>query len=282
MQESSFQPARRGSRVLLTAVVALLLMLNAEAALAQFQVNWTKQNLLGPPARIEDTLVYDSNALRLVMFGGYDLDWNRLNDIWEYDGATTAWTEVTPLTGPQPPPRSGQAMAFDPVRNVVVLFGGLNSDASDFLGDTWEWSTVSKTWTNVTPVTTPTKRQGARLVYDPVNSRTLLIGGVDDHGYDDETWAWKSGTWTLLSGLTPSGPKGTPFLGRTFPGAAYDSVRHRITVFGGIGRPRTATQPAPPWTSTTPGRALTVSRGRMSRRPGVRVPGAGRSSPTTA
>jgi hypothetical protein len=126
MQQSSFQPTGRRSGVALTAVMALLLLLNAHAALAQFQISWTKQNLLGPPARIEDTLVYDSNAQDLVMFGGYDVDWNRLNDIWEYNGATTVWTERTPLTGAQPPPRQGQAMAFDPVRNVVVLFGGVD------------------------------------------------------------------------------------------------------------------------------------------------------------
>ena len=127
MQDSSVQPARRRSRVLLTAVVALLLLLNAQAALAQFQVTWTKQSLLGPPARIENGLVYDSVHQRLVMFGGYDLDGNRLNDIWEYDGAAKVWSEVTPLTGAQPAPRSGEAMAFDPVRNVVVLFGGANN-----------------------------------------------------------------------------------------------------------------------------------------------------------
>jgi hypothetical protein len=233
MQKGPSQPVARRSRAVLTGVVALLLMLlNAQAALAQFQINWTKQNLLGPPARIEDTLVYDSNAQRLVMFGGYDLNWNRLNDIWEYDGAARAWTEVTPLTGAQPPPRSGQAMAFDSARNVVVLFGGLNFAATDFLADTWEWSTISKTWTNVTPASSPTKRQGARLVYDGATGQTLLIGGVDNQKYFDETWAWRSGAWTRLSG----GSVGRPLLGRTFPGAAYDSVRNRITVFGGIGR----------------------------------------------
>jgi hypothetical protein len=74
-------------------------------------------------------------------------------------------------------------------------------------------------------------------VYDVATSQTLLMGGVDDRGYFDQTWAWSAGTWTMLSGFPASGPKvGTPFLGRTFPGAAYDSVRNVITVFGGIGR----------------------------------------------
>jgi hypothetical protein len=233
MQKSFFQPAGRYSRAVLTAVMATLLLLNAHAAHAQYQVNWTKQNLMGPAARIEDGWVYDSFHQRLVMFGGYDLDGNRLNDVWEYDGAAQVWTEVTPLTGAQPAPRSGVAMAFDPVRNVVVIFGGANNAIPPvYVADTWEWSTVSKTWTNVTPATSPSVRAGARMVYDVATRQTLMMGGVDNHGYLDETWAWQAGTWTLLSGLT----KGTPFLGRLFPGAAYDSDTGAIIVFGGTGR----------------------------------------------
>ena len=231
--QSSFQPAGRRCHVVLTAVVTIVLLLNAHAAVAQFQVNWTKQNLLGPAARIEDGLVYDSAHQRLVMFGGYDLDGNRLNDVWEDDGAANVWTDVTPLGGAQPAPRLGEAMAFDPVRNVVVLFGGANNAIPPaYVADTWEWSTVSKTWTYFTPPTSPSVRAGARMVDDAATGQTLLMGGVDNHGYQAETWAWQAGAWTLLSGLT----KGTPFLGRMFPGAAYDSDTGAIIVFGGVGR----------------------------------------------
>jgi hypothetical protein len=272
IQKISFQTSGRRPRGVpaTVIVVALLLLLHAPAALAQFQVNWTKQTLLGPPARIQDTLVYDSNAQDLVMFGGYDVDWNVMNDIWEYNGATKVWTERTPLTGAQPAPRAGQAMAFDPVGNRVILFGGVNTQAigcpaspTPCLGDTWEWSTVNKTWTNVTPAgcppsstppvtfspTCPSAREGARMVYDAANARMILFGGTDgDHFFPDPeqpmvydptgTWAWSltARTWTQLQ-TTTSSPTGRVFSGRAFPGSGYDSTTNRVTVFGGIGFP---------------------------------------------
>jgi hypothetical protein len=260
-KSSPLEQAGRRPRVVLIAAAALLL-LNAHGALAQFQINWTRQNLGGPPARIEDTLVYDSNAKNLVMFGGYDVDWNGLNDIWEYDGLAKTWTDRTPQTGAQPPPRSGQAMAFDPVGNRVILFGGiLNVQTGGYLGDTWEWSTVSKTWTNVTPAgcppptppttfstTCPTARRGARLVYDALHLRMILVGGTDGNHYfpytadpsrydATGTWAWSltTRTWTQLSPGTS--PAGHTFLGRTFAAAGYNSLTNRVTVFGGNGFP---------------------------------------------
>ena len=129
-------------------------------------------------------------------------------------------------------------MAFDPVRRVVIVFGGLLDDLS-YLNDTWEWNTVTKTWTNVTPGASPLARQGARLVHDATNGRLVLFGGVDANTFYADTWVWNlsARTWTPLA-TTASSAAGRPFVGRTFPGATFNpTAGHGVTVFGGIGYP---------------------------------------------
>src|SRR5688572_29019300 len=77
-----------------------------------------------PAYRIENAMVYDSIGRRHVMFGGYDSrvepgTSTRFNDIWEYDGATRTWYNVTPASGAKPVGRSGHTLGFDPARRVV-------------------------------------------------------------------------------------------------------------------------------------------------------------------
>ncbi|HEX5216125.1 MAG TPA: kelch repeat-containing protein [Vicinamibacterales bacterium] len=220
----------------LLAALALAALVPTAAAAQSAVIDWSRQPQSGPTPRIEDTWVYDSVSARFVLFGGYDLNWNRLNDIWEYNPASKAWTDVTPAAGAVPQRRSGHAMAFDPVRRIVIVFGGLLDDQS-YLNDTWEWNTVAKTWTNVTPGTSPAPRQGARLVYDSVNGRLVLVGGVDANNFSPETWIWNlsARTWTKLT-TTASSPTGRPFVGRTFAGATFNpTAGHGVTIFGGIG-----------------------------------------------
>jgi hypothetical protein len=226
--------------------VAFVLTMHSDAALAASTVTWARQIPGGPVPRIEDALVYDSVSNRVVMFGGYDLNWNRLNDIWEYNGATKTWVDVTPQSGPLPTRRSGHTMAFDPIRRVIILFGGLD-DSHNYLGDTWEWNTVNKTWTNVTPAgVSPSVRQGARLVKDALNDRMVLVGGTNGNHFfplppafgpsNDVTGTWafnlNAHTW---SQLTPASSPAGQFAGRTFAAVGYNSDTNRVTLFGGIG-----------------------------------------------
>lgn len=64
------------------------------------------------------------------------------NDTWEWDGST--WVDVTAANGAHAlPARAGHAMAYDPVRQQLVVFGG--EDASGNLrGGTYTSDTV--TW----------------------------------------------------------------------------------------------------------------------------------------
>ena len=54
--------------------------------------------------------------------------------LWRWDGA--AWSEVE-APGPAPTARSFFAAAHDPVRDVVVVYGG--EDADGVSDETWEW-----------------------------------------------------------------------------------------------------------------------------------------------
>ena len=215
----------------------VLILASSLPVSAQSWVDWTKQNPLGPVARIEDSLVYDSAAGRFIMFGGYDLNWNRMHDIWEYDSAAKTWTDVTPVSGNLPTPRWGQTMAFDPIRRKVILFGG-QDDNGTYLSDTWEWDTIAKTWTNVTPGNSPVPRRGANITYDPANDRMLLVNGVDANKFYNETWSWSltGRTWTKLT-TTSSSSAGRTFIGRAYAGVTYNTSTNRLTMFGGVGFP---------------------------------------------
>jgi hypothetical protein len=179
------------------------------------------------------------------MFGGYDSHAvhgtaTRFSDIWEYDGATRTWYNVTPISDVMPAARSGHTMAFDPTRRVVVLFGGWNQ-TQGYLGDTWEWNCAARSWTRISPSTSPTARQGGRMMYDPAGGRMILFGGVDANTFYNETWQYTGSSWGRLS-TTASSSTGRAFNGRTFHGLAYNSSRGRLVIFGGIGYPNGTTQ----------------------------------------
>jgi hypothetical protein len=189
----------------------------------------------------------------MVMFGGHDVNFNKLNDLWEFDTAARTWTNRTPSPLPSswPSRRAGHAMACDPVGQRIILFAGWdeNGDFSNgrFLNDTWEWSMPSRTWTNRTPSgAKPVPRRGARMVYDAANARIVMFGGSDATAYfpnpfaggtqEDETWIWNldTNTWTALS-TTAASASGRGFPGRTYHGMVYNTATGRIWIYGGIG-----------------------------------------------
>jgi len=198
-----------------------------------------------PAYRIENAMVYDTVGRRHVMFGGFDSHVasgtaTRFNDIWEYVGATRTWYNVTPTSGSMPAPRSGHALAFDATRRVVVLFGGWNQ-SQGYLNDTWEWNCTARTWTRISPSTSPSARQGGRLTYDVGIGRVILVGGVDANRFYNETWRYDRSTWTRVT-TSVNSPAGRTFNGRTFHGLIYHATRGTLIIFGGIGYPNGATQ----------------------------------------
>jgi hypothetical protein len=74
---------------------------------------WAKRAPTGsqPEARTGATMVYDPQGQKLVMFGGRSASGADLDDTWEWDPATGAWTALT-TTGAHPSGRCQHGMVY--------------------------------------------------------------------------------------------------------------------------------------------------------------------------
>ena len=135
--------------------------------------------------------------------------------------ATPSWIEIDEES-PGPGARRGHAMAFDPVRGVLVVFGG--HDGTRVLGDLWEWDGVR--WRERTPSGPgPRAREHAAMIYDAAREQILLFGG-DGPPLLRDLWRWDGSEWTeLTDASTPSG--------RSRAAIGYHPPRGEVLLFGG-------------------------------------------------
>jgi hypothetical protein len=198
---------------------------------------WTDVTPSGasPPPRQGGTMVYDVSRSRAVLFGGGERDGaNPRQDTWEWDGVARTWTERT-VSGAKPAARMGHAFAYDPIRKVAVLFGGSLGSAYTF--DTWEWDGATGKWREGFSATeAPGPRVGATMVYAEAAARMVLVGGYGDKGTTlDEVWKRNGdSTWMSLGSAAP-------MPSRYDHAMAFDSVRGKVMVFGGVAVPTVGT-----------------------------------------
>ena len=196
--------------------------------------DWTQVEDSGPAKRFEHSMAYDASRQCAVLFGGQIGTGPYLNDTWEWDGAE--WVQQAD-TGPSV--RSLAAMSYDSIRKRTVLFGGLAGTAGAplVLGDTWEWD--GTTWTEESNFG-PDPCLAATMVFN--GARSALYGGIQFRAGKSppevfsRSWEWDGKHWTARQDMGP-GP-------RAFHGAAYDSARSRIVLFGGASAPISPTPPA--------------------------------------
>lgn len=104
-------------------------------------VDWRQLSpAISPPARTEPTMCYDAARDRIVLYGGLLACCPTVfRDTWEWDGA--AWLQRLP-TG-MPRSQWSTATTYDPVRNRIVLFGGVNGLNFPNENATWVLEPVS-------------------------------------------------------------------------------------------------------------------------------------------
>jgi hypothetical protein len=123
------------------------------------------------------------------------------------------WEDV--LRGPlavEPPPRAGGAMAYDPGRRVIVLFGGqdglVRTDLASFgrdpepgsLDDTWLYDVAARQWREVASPRRPPSQRIAMLAHHGPSGEMLLLtrGRLESGGPAAMLWSLDEGNeWRL-------------------------------------------------------------------------------------
>jgi hypothetical protein len=213
---------------------------------------WTQLSpATSPSARGSAGMAYDASTGTVVLFGGEDSATNGsvFGDTWTWDGTT--WTQQFPPFSPAARMSRG-TMAYDPVTETVLLFGGTGADNGDYGGvtynDTWEWNGRTETWTEVLPSSSPSPRQ-APIAYDSLTKTVVLFGGDNGGGdccriYYSDTWNWDGSTWVQQApAVSPSARTAAPM--------AYDSSLGEVVVFGGTSGPPNALNDTWGWNGKT-------------------------------
>ncbi len=166
-------------------------LLNANSASS----TWTTIKPIGGPpgVRATATVVYDQNHNHMVVFGGTDLinstNLNDYNDVWTLsnadgsEGVSSSWTKLIP-EGHPPVARRIHSAVYDPGRDAMYVFGGLQDQSNSALGDLWRLSNANglrrsePKWEQIGQRGTPPGGSyGHSMVFDPVSERIILVGG---------------------------------------------------------------------------------------------------------
>jgi hypothetical protein len=156
---------------------------------------------------LEQTMTYDPNVRRLVLYGGGESSYQSGEQAWLFNIDTEIWELAS--TPSAPPARMSQSMVFDPVRRVSWVFGG--GPYPDAGNELWSFDASARTWQRITAsgAVPPVRRFGA-MAYDSRHDIVLLWGGIisSSSGYND-TWVFTPTTRTWQQ-ITASGSPAAP------------------------------------------------------------------------
>lgn len=172
-------------------------------------MSWVDLAPVGVPPfeRNNHAAAYDPARDRMIVFGGAAS--TVLQDVWSLQMLGLVWSKVVP-TGTPPPARGGHLMIHDPVRDRMLVFGGIQDD-NGLLNDVWALNLAGPSWSKINPQggQDPPAREWTAGVYDPVGDRIVLFGGLGAGPLGD-VWALSLSGTPSWSHLNPSGGPPSP------------------------------------------------------------------------
>lgn len=147
-----------------------------------------------PAAREDHTWTITPDGATAYLFGGRDGS-AVLDDLWAYDLATDAWSQISDA-GSGPRPRFGHNAAWAPGIGLVIFAG---QAGSDFFNDLWAYDPSSNAWRQL-PATgaIPVSRYGSCAAIGP-DARLWISHGFTSEGQrfaDTRAFDFETGAWT--------------------------------------------------------------------------------------
>jgi hypothetical protein len=145
------------------------------------------------------------------------------------------WTDLRPA--PSPPPVMAGSLAYDPLHDEIVLFGGGHVAEQGRDGrivgytGTWLYRFQENRWLPLALETQPPPRMNTRLVCDTKNQQLVLFGGDAQSHYLADTWIFDLKTRTWHQSKAVSGPEA-----RAGHFAVYDPETGWVIIGGGYNQ----------------------------------------------
>jgi hypothetical protein len=161
-----------------------------------------------PSERSDHAATYDPVRDRMLVFGGAMANGTLTQEVWSLQMTGLVWTKLAP-SGQQPPARDGHLMLYDPVRDRMIVMGGMDA-ANQFHDDIYALNLAGPSWSKINPAgPTPPARAWTAGVYDPAGDRIVIFGGFADLPLGD-VWALSLAGTPTWSQLTPTGGPPAP------------------------------------------------------------------------
>jgi hypothetical protein len=151
-----------------------------------------------------------------------------------YDVARRRWSDLKPRTSP--PAVLGGSLAYDPVNDEILLFGGghvaergASGKVRGYTG-TWMYSVRENDWRPLVTTVEPPPRMNTRIVTDTRNGVLVLFGGDSQKAYLADTWLFDLRTRAWRKSNAPGPPA------RAGHFTVYDPETGLVIAGGGYNR----------------------------------------------
>ncbi|HEY8170904.1 MAG TPA: kelch repeat-containing protein [Candidatus Limnocylindria bacterium] len=160
---------------------------------------WSRLEAAGPAEREDHSWTVDPDGTFAYLFGGRD-GGTALADLWAYDLASDAWTELAPPSGPSS--RFGHEAAWIDGVGLVIFAG---QSGATFFNDLWAYDADANTWAQLpSDGAQPVARYGSCSAVGQ-DGRLWISHGFTSDGTrfaDTRAYDFTAGSWT---DETPSG-----------------------------------------------------------------------------
>jgi len=161
-------------------------------------VSWHRNAVPNFPGTLREGAVAFVLNNKVYVGLGYnrDLDYEVLDDFWEYDPATSTWTELTTAKFPEP--------LYNSIAFVVNgrAFVGTGTDGSIWENTIWEFDPAGLSWKSTTTSIPGKTREGASVFV--LNNEAYIIGGSSNGQYELAFWKFNPEAPTQWENITPT------------------------------------------------------------------------------